>query len=1037
MIQNLFKLLLVVCIFGMQSMYAQTTVTGTITDAKDGTFLPGVNIIVKGTSTGVSSDFDGNYSIELSDANAVLIFSFVGFTDKEISVNGQTTINVALDQSSEALDEVVVTALGIRKEAKALGYSLTQVKGEELSIIPTTSAIQALQGKVAGLNVTQNSTGAAGSSRVIIRGASSLTGNNQPLYVVDGIPISNETNGSAGMWGGSDGGDGISGVNPDNIESISVLKGGAASALYGSRASNGVIIITTKSGKGSQGFGVEISSAFTMNKVNTDLQDYQNEYGQGIQGARPVTEAGALETIFSAWGEKLDGVSTIQWDGESRPYSSVGNNADNFYRTGITANNTIAISNANENMNYRFAYSNLYNEDIMPNSNMNRNTFQFSGGTVMNEKLTSNVSATYYREIVNNRPRLSDSPGNANYSAGLLPPNVDVRFMEPGNNEDGTERRISSGSFSQNPYWSAYNFRNEDLRERLFGSFSLRYEITDWLYASLRAGIDLSNISRTQVTPWGTAYQPQGSMNEFDIESTQIDGDFIVGIDKDLTDRLAINAIVGMNSNRKRNETLNLNGSRFIVPGLEDIANTEAQGRSRSISEVALSSVYASVELAWDSYAYLTWTGRNDWFSTLSFPGKEEPNDDFYQSISGSLILSEAFEMGEAINFLKLRAGYSAVAGGADRAYQLALTYQIYGSGFLNQPTGRINGGQIPNSFLIPSGKTEWEVGLDGRFLGNRLNVDIAVYSNQTKNDIVGVGASQTSGFGSALQNISIIENTGIEILVGGSPVKTDNFRWETSINYTYNESEIVKTDDEDSQIRLGEVRSRTAYIEQIPGQPFGVIYGTTYKRDDSGNIMYNFDPNSATSVPQAINGGNDILGVGVPPTFWGWTNTLTYRNWNLYFLIDGKNGAQIYSGTNRQLIGRGLHKETLVGRENGLPLSGVDQDGNFFNTVIAPENLGTYYGAETGIAERFVDDADYIKFRQLSIGYTFDSGILDDTFLNSVTVSFIASNLFYISKSIDNIDSEAAYSNNNAQGLEWFGLPSQRSYGLNLNVKF
>ncbi len=1026
-------------VLGTISMQAQEIlVSGTVTDALDGTTLPGVNVVIKGTTTGTTTDFDGRYTLEVSDPDGILQFSFIGYTIQEIAVNGNNAIDVAMEASNEALEEVVVTALGIKKSAKALGYSVTQVEGSELTVVPTTSAINTLQGKVAGVNITQNATGAAGSTRVIIRGSSSLTGNNQPLYVIDGIPITNQTNGSAGMWGGNDGGDGISSINPDNIESMSVLKGGAASALYGSRAANGVIIITTKTGKTQEGFGVEISSAFTVDKVNTDLYNYQTEYGQGEFGAKPGSQAEALDNAFSSWGAKLDGSSVPQWDGESRPYSYVGNNAEKFYNTGFTSNNTIAISDANETMNYRFAYSNLYNEDVMPNSGLTRNTFAVNAGAKLADKLTSNVSIQYINSKVTNRPRLSDAPGNANYSAGLLPPNVDVTFMEPGNNEDGTERRISSGTFTQNPYWAAYNFSNGDIINRFIGSFNLRYDILDWLYITGRAGIDYNNISRTSVTPWGTAYQPLGSMNVRNIATTQIDGDIILGIDREITDRLRLAAFVGGNSNTVRNETLIVGGSNFIVPGLEDIGNLASQSRSREFNERALSAVYGSVELAWDSWAYLTWTGRNDWFSTLSFPDKVEPNDDFYQSISGSVILSEVFEMGNAINFLKVRGGYSEVAGGADQAYKLALTYELFGNGFLGTPMGRVTGNQIPNSILVPSAKSEWEIGADGRFLGNRLNFDIALYGNQTKNDIVGVGASLASGYNSAIQNISIIENTGIEILVGGTPVQTDDFKWYTSFNYTYNKSEIVATDDVDSEIRLGdEARSRNVEVKQIVGEPFGTIVGTSYVRDDNGTIMYDYDPSDPISVPRAITGGREILGVGAPPTFWGWSNTLTYKNWNLYFLIDGKNGAQIYSGTNMSLTGNGLHDLTLEGRESGLPVAGIDSNGNPFATTVAPADLAIYWGRETGIAERWVDDADFIKFRQLSIGYTFDSKYMDNTFLESVSISFIGSNLFYISRSIENIDPEAAYTNNNAQGLEWFGLPSTRSYGLNFNIKF
>lgn len=1033
--QNSLKLLFLVCLLSLQSMYAQTTVTGTITDALDGSALPGVSVIVKGTSNGVASDFDGNYSIELSDTNVVLHFSFVGYTDKEVSVNGKSAINVTLEQSTESLDEVVVTALGIRKETKALGYSLTELKGDEMAAIPETNAINALQGKVAGVNITQNATGAAGSSRVVIRGASSLTGNNQPLYVVDGIPISNDNNGSAGMWGGSDGGDGISSINSQDIASVSVLKGGAASALYGSRASNGVIIVTTKTGKGRDGFGVDFNTSYTFNKVNTSLQDFQTTYGQGSRGAKPISQEEAYDIGLSSWGPKLDGSSVVQWDGESRPYSYTGSNADTFYRTGSTFINSLAISNSKENLTYRFSATDLDVQDVMPNSSINRKTFSVNATSVTAEKLTSTINAQYIIEGTNNRPRLSDAPGNANYTVAMLSPNVDVKFMEPGTNPDNSERGYSSNIYSQNPYFAAYNFRNVDAKNRIIASTTLRYDITDWLYIMGRAGIDHYTLKKTSVEPWGTAYKPLGAITESERRYSQVDMDAILGYQSDVTDRLNVSAFVGANSNSIEREYLDLSGSEFIVPGLEDIANTNNQSRSRTFSEQKIGSVYGSVELAWDNWAYLTVTGRNDWFSTLSFPGKTTPNDGFYPSVSGSLVLSELMNMGDAVNFFKFRGGWSQVAGGADQAYQLALTYQIFGQGHQGQPTGNISNGSIPNGNLIPYSKTEFEIGVDGRLFSNRLSFDVAYYTNKTENDIVPVSASGWSGYGSAYANIGVVENKGIELLFSGKPVLTDNFYWNSSFNFAYNDGKVISTNEDDGDIGLGQARSQNVEIKQIVGEDFGSIVGVAYVRDDAGNIMYDIN---SEGVPLAQRGGREVLGVGVAPITWGWSNTFSYKNFNLYFLIDGKNGGQIFSGTNTNLYGNGLHKETLKGRENGLEVTGIDAaTGSSFTTTVAPEDLSTYYGRVNDIAEEFVDDADFIKFRQLSIGYTLPNSLMDNIFLQSVDVNFIATNLFYIKRSIDNIDPESAYTSGNAQGLEYFGVPSTKSYGFSLNVKF
>ncbi len=1023
----------------LQGVMAQSrTVSGTVSD-NSGSPLPGVNVVEKGTSNGTSTDFDGNYVISVSDG-ATLVFSSLGYATKEIAVNGQNSVNASLSEDASQLDEVVVTALGIRKETKALGYSITEVGGEEIATIKTPNAINSLQGKIAGVNITQNATGAGGSSRVIIRGNSTLTGNNQPLYVVDGIPIGNDNNGAASLWGGSDGGDGISSINPDEIESISVLKGGSATALYGSRGGNGVILITTKNGSETEGFGVEFTSTVQFDRVDTSIQDFQTEYGQGLRNTKPANQEAALEAGLSSWGPRLDGTNVVQWDGVERPYSYVGSNLDHYYRTGTTFINTIALSNGSEKGSYRFSVSDFDNEDIVPNAGLNRKTFGLNASAILAEKLTSTVSAKYILEKVQNRPRLSDAPGNANYTVGLLSPNVDVRFMNPGVNEDLSERQYSNNIFSQNPYFAAFNFRNADERNRIIASTSLRYDFTDWLYITGRIGVDHYTRKSTNVTPFGTAFQPLGSMTETERRYTQLDSDLILGVDTDITDKFAINAFVGANSNQIEFEQLNLGGGNFIVPGLEDIANLQNQNRSRNFNEREIGSLYGSIELSYNSIAYVTVTGRNDWFSTLSFPGKTTPNNDFYPSVNASLILSEAFDMGG--NFLKLRGGYAETAGGAQDAYQLALNYEIFGQGHLGQPLGRVSGGTVPNANLVPWNKSEVEVGLDARLFNNRLSIDLALYKNETTNDIVNVTTSVASGFGAASANLGKIENKGVELLLTGSPVRTEDFNWTTSVNFAFNEGTVTATNADDAAVGLDEPRTRNARITHIVGERYGTIFGTSFVRDNAGNIVYDID---GDGVPIPRQGDRKILGNGVPPLTVGFTNSIRYKNLSLNFLIDGKFGGQLFSGTNSIAYGTGLHKATLEGRENGLSVSGIDGatfdadagTGSSFTATVAPENLSTYYGRVNDIAEFFVEDSDYIRFRQLSLGYTLPSKILDRTFLNSVTFNLIGQNLFFISRTIENVDPESAYNAGNSQGLEYFGVPSTKGYGLSVNVKF
>ena len=1039
MIQKLKKLLLLICVFSAHTIYAQTTtISGTVTDSSNSMPLPGVNVVEKGTMNGATTDFDGNYTIQVSDKNAVLQFSFLGYLESEISVSGQTVINAALEESSEALDEIVITALGIKKSTKAVGYSLTQLKGEEISNVKTTNAINSLQGKIAGVNITTNATGAAGSSRVVIRGASSLSGNNQPLYVVDGIPIGNNNNGAAGEWGGNDGGDGISSINPDEIASISVLKGGAASALYGSRASGGVVLITTKTGKNQKGLGVELNSSFTFDKINTSLNEFQTQYGQGKFGLKPVSGSDAKAIGTNAWGPRLDGSSVPQWDGVSRPYSYVGNNQENFYNTGVTKINTIALSSSTDNSSFRFAVSDLGNEDLTPNASLDRKTISLNAGTVVADKLTANVNVKYIIEEANNRPNLSDAPGNANYMTQLLAPNVSVSSMNPGMNEDGSEAIVTDNVFITNPYWAANKFKKKDKKNRIIASTSLRYDVNDWLYVSARAGLDHYNIRRTNLTPYGTGFFALGAITENNISYTQIDADLILGADKDITDKISVNALVGTNTNHVQNEDIGLSGQQFIVPTLADFGNTTNQSASRGFGEREISSIYGSFEVSYDDYLYLTYTGRNDWFSTLSFPGKETPNDDFYTSLSGSLIVSELIELPEAINFFKLRAGYSNVAGGAQDPYQLGLTYQIVGQGHLGQPLGNITNTSVPNQNLVAFNKSEVEIGLDARLFDNRLALDLAYYKNETTNDIVPVAASVFSGYSSAIANIGVVENKGFEFLISAKPIVTDDFSWNTSFNGSHNTGTVISTNESGGDISVGQPRSLNIAVTQIVGEDYGTLFGTAYARDDSGAIIY--DTSSGVPIAQQA-ASRKILGTGVAPLTLGFSNSFQYKDFNMSFLIDGKFGGQVFSGTNAAARGFGLHQDTnpAGGRENGLVVSGTDTSGSSFTTTVSQADMETYFAPVGiyGIAEASVYDSDYIKFRQLSIGYSLPSKYLDKTALSSVNISFIATNLFYLMTTAPNIDPEAGFNVGNGQGLEWFGVPPTRNYGFNLNIKF
>ncbi len=1057
-----YQLMTLLMVLFMEGAFAQSAaISGIVSDKGTGMPLAGVNVVVEGTRKGAVTDFDGKYLIQANGVSGKSItFSFIGFKSKAVVLTGSNqVIDVQMEEEATSLDKVVVTALGIKREEKSLGYALSKVEGEEISQVKTASAVNSLQGRVAGVNVSTSSSGAAGSSRVIIRGASSLTGNNQPLYVVDGIPVINNTNGSVvgpTNDGTGDGGDDISSINPDDIDTISVLKGSSASALYGSLASNGVIMITTKSGKGQQNLGVEFSSSYTFDSVNTGLLNLQTQYGQGNNALKPgyeydvdnnpveiANETNAIDDAFvstlQSWGALMDGSLVYNWDGVKRPYSYTGNNLDKFYKTGTTAVNTLALTKGGDGYSYRFSFSDLENKDIFPGSTLGRKSLSLNATAKINPKLTSTVNAKYVIEKVHNRVNIGDTPGNANTVAFVLPSSLDIYDLKPGSNDEGTELLFQPSQFISNPYWAVNDFNNDDKKNRLTASTNLRYDITDWLYLSGRAGIDTYDLARKNVTPFGTAYRPTGQLEQRKATYSSFNADFMVGIDKAITSSISTSSIIGANTRTSTFDQLSALGRGFIVVGLEDLNNTTLPEPTYSYFKTKTNSLYGSLEFDYNKYFYLTFTGRNDWFSTLSFPGKQTPNNDFYWSLSTSILLKDILNLPEAFTYTKLRASYAEVAGGATNAYALNLNYAITGS-FQGQSFGQLNGNSIPNPNLVPFQKREYEFGLEGRFLNNRLNLDVAYYHNQTANDIVRAAASQSSGFTSSILNIGELENKGVELLIGGTPIKTNNFSWDASFNLGYNDSKIIHTDDEDTPINVdgSQTRSRTAIISHIVGERYGVIYGSSYKRNDDGNIMYDI----SGSIPKPIQGENKILGQGVAPYTLGFSNALKYKNVALNFLIDAKFGGSVHSGTNRELMLRGLHKKTLEGRENGLVVSGIDDaTGEPFTRTVAPENLRTYYGRigeeSSGISEEFVYSTDFIKFRELSLSYTLPKSILEHIFISDLRLSIIGRNLFFISKKIDNVDPEAALNNLNSQGIERFGTPSTRSYGFSVNVKF
>ncbi len=1025
-------------------LWAQNTVTGTVTSSEDGTSIPGVNVLEKGTGNGAITDIDGNYRITVG-ADATLVFSFIGFETTEIAVGSRSIIDVQLAVDVQALEEVVVTAFGMERQKKALGYSVTELDGEQFTQAREISIADNLAGKVAGVNVANIGSGVGGSSRVIIRGNTSLEGNNQPLYIIDGVPMDNTQLGSAGMWGGSDFGDGISSINADDIESISVLKGGTAAALYGSRASNGVILITTKSGTARKGIGVEYNSNLTFETIH-NFMDFQTQYGHGNRGAKPTTQQEALDYGASAWGAALDGSSVIQFDGESRPYKNNDDNFNNYYRTGTTFTNTIALTGGSETQSFRFSASNMDNRAITPHSGMNRKNFTFSANSKWAERLTLTTKMQYINEHVDNRSRLSDAPGNGNYTLSVLPPSINVTDLKGttdklGAEADGTEMQYTASIFTQNPYWAAYQFSTDDVKDRVIGSSLVRYDITDWLYVQGRAGMDFYTNRRTQLTPYGTAYSPRGQLQERERRVREINLEAIIGANRAFGE-INISAFVGGNKMERSDEQVGGGGSNFNIPFFHTLSNLENQSPAYSYSAKGINSVFGSAEIAFRNYLFVNATARNDWFSTLN----PESNSILYPSVGASFVFSDAFSLPDIITFGKVRVAWAEVGGDTD-PYRTSFTYSLIGQGHNGAALGRIQQGDVPNSELKPLTNSEVEFGFDVRLLDNKVGIDYTWYNRKTTDDILRAGISQSSGYGAAIVNVGEINNSGHELLLTGRPVETGDFSWDVTFNYAYNDAEIKQLVGDNKSFRAHEARSRNAYSEHRIAYTdddgdfhkggYSMIVGFKHETIN-GQKVYDADGLPVRSSKLYV------LGSGVHPHTTGLNNSFNYKNFNFSFLLDMKFGGDLFAGTNMTAVGSGMHKMTLEGRENGLTVSGVDEDGNSQTwnipaSDVAPDDVDVqdYWGRYNDITEYFVEDADFIKLRQVIFGYNFPQSILSATPFGTARLSFVARNLWLIHSNIDNIDPESTYQNGNGQGLEWFGVPQTRSFGFNLNVSF
>ena len=932
--------LLIVPVFGQDKL-----VSGKVTDHNDGAPLSGVSIIVKGSSNGINTADDGTFKI-MAPISGTLVFTYVDYLKKEVPV-ASGYLSVQLEKTSKELSEVVVTALGIKKERASLGYSVTEVKGQELTQARDVNVLNSLVGKVAGLNVNSIAGGPGASSNVIIRGISSLTQTNQPLYVINGIPIENQPNavGSNQYANAPDLGDAIGNLNPDDIENISVLKGASASALYGYRAKAGVILITTKSGKGNS---IELNSNYVAEQV-IDLTDWQYEYGQGANNMKPTTQLVAYQSGQSSWGGKLDGSPVIQFDGVSRPYVAQKNNLKNFYRTGGTFTNTLAFNKSFTGGAIRFSASNLSNQSIIPNSGVNRQTFDLSANYNLTDHLLIDVRTNYILEQANNRPLLSDPSGNSNYNIMFLPTSVDVRTLEKTSNPDGSEFTYSPTVNATNPWFAARKFINDTKRDRLISSVRMRYDFNNGAFIQGRIGRDSYNDRYTSVVPTGTAYRPNGSMSDYTSSFSDLNADLLAGKEFKVNNDFKITPNIGTSYRRTKSEEFINHGETFSVPFVYNILNSSVKTVNYLPSDQEVQSVYGTLEVAYKDYLYITGSARNDWFSTLASPGKNNKVDVFYPSVSGSFVFSQLLS-NDWLSFGKLRAGY-AVVGQATSPYQTQLSYTFAGTTFNGNPQGLILNSNVPNSALEPSKAKELEIGTELSLFQNRLSLDLTWYNKNSSNEILNAPASITSGYGGAVLNIGELQNRGIEALVSGTPVRGANFSWKISVNGSVNNNKVISLAANQASLAVGTSGVAVGFIQQIVGMPANQIMAYDYKYDSSGKVVLDMSgvPSRGTLKPWGSAYAKWIAGL---------TNEFSYKNFYLSFLVDGKFGGKIFSGTDYEAYNFGLHRATLVNRE-----------GTFGSNL----NASTYYSTLiSNVSKLLVQDASFIKLRQVILGYNF-----------------------------------------------------------------
>ncbi|WP_235953937.1 SusC/RagA family TonB-linked outer membrane protein [Mucilaginibacter inviolabilis] len=1012
-----------------QAVKAIETIKGTVKDAS-GQPLIGVNVQVKGTTRGTQTDVNGAFSVQASIGETLAI-SYVGYAKKEIIISSTAALNIVLVEDSKTLGEVVVTALGVKRSEKSLAYSSQSVGGTELTNVKSDNLMNAINGKVAGITITPSASGVGGSSKVLLRGNRSATGNNQPLYVIDGVPISNASNANGqpnSTYGGTpDGGDGISNLNPEDIESLTVLKGGTAAALYGSQAANGVIIITTKKGKAGK-MQINFSSSSSIDK-NAYLPEFQSRYG--------VTSKGNT----TSFGPEI---------------SSAPDNLSKFFQTGNNFTNSLTLSGGNEVAQTYFSYSNVTARGVEPGNKLGRNNINFHETAKFFDKLTVDGNVNYITQQINNSPTIGfyTNPLTGLY---LFPRGQDItpyktNYEGPnGSNGVPTQNWPYQEDLQQNPWWIINRNINFSKRNRVLANASVKYEFTKWLNIQARGSIDRIDDSYDQRYYAGTlaplaAGNNNGSYSGSDVVLNQKYGDVIVNFTLPGKSDFKLDGLIGSSITDNFQSGINWGsgpgGYGLITPNLFTIQNIQVSNAAQGINSAnsvntvpnfhtQLQAVFANANLSYKNWVYLTLTGRTDWSSTLASTASDHY---FYPSAGLSFILNEMVKLPDAISYAKVRGSYAQVGNGvqtyaANPVNNAADNPALNPTGVTNPPSS--NGVTLSNRPPYPSLKPEktksFELGTDLRFMNDKLSFSFTYYKSNTYNQSIPVIPPAPSGYGAGFVNAGNIQNTGIEFTLGYNLVTSKDFSWSSSINGSKNVNKIIDVDSKDG-INLLQLTNSNSYQSYLAkGGSFGDIWGQTLQRDAQGRVMI-----TAQGLP-LLSAGFSKIANPQPKFQLGWNHSVNYKNFSLNLLVDGKFGGQVVSVMQSILDSYGVSKAYGDARAaGGVKINGVDPSGNPVTNVDAQKWYTSIGGRNAALGE-YVYSATVVRLRQAALGYTFQ--LPKTSAVKAVKLSLTGRNLIYFYKKAPYDPEVTSSTANGLGGVDVFNQPATRNYGFNLNV--